>query len=509
MSINSSELSKVLSEEILNLKTSIELEEIGYVIRVGDGVANVHGLYNAFVSEKVEFESGTLGMVINLEQNSVGIIILGDNRQILQGEKVKRTKKFFQTPVGEEMIGRVVNALGVAIDGGEHVITQNTKNVEVGAPSVMVRESIKEPLQTGIKIIDAMIPIGKGQRELIIGDRQTGKTSIALDTIVNQKTASMNNEKVFCVYVSISQKTSNIVKILKKLQETGAISYTIIVSASASDSVAMQFLAPYTGCSIGEYFRDKGQHALVIYDDLSKHAVAYRQISLLLRRPPGREAYPGDIFFLHSRLLERAAKLSKDAGGGSLTALPIVETQAGDISSYIPTNVISITDGQIFLETELFNKGIMPAINIGNSVSRVGSASQIMAIRKLSGTMKLELAQFRELESFMQFSSSLDKNTQKSIESGLKLIEILKQENFNTSTVQEQVVILFLVKKGFLQTIDVDQVKTFESSFLSYMHLTHKDFMENLLSESGKLSESSEENLSIFIRQFLEEAWLK
>ncbi len=505
MSYEISELSELLKKEIEELAPLVELEEVGYVVKVGDGVAFVYGMQNVEVSEKIEFASGELGMVVNLEKEIVGVIIIGDESKIKQGDKVFRKKQLFDTIVGEELIGRVIDVTGNVLDGGKKIFTKKRKNIEIDSPSVISRQSIHQSLQTGIKLIDALIPIGKGQRELIIGDRQTGKTSIAVDVIINQ-TSTPLKERVICIYVAIGQKKSSIARLLETLRSTGAIEHTIVVAAFASDPVAMQFLAPYVGCSIGEYFRDNSRDALIVYDDLSKHAVAYRQISLLLRRPPGREAYPGDIFFIHSRLLERAAKLSDEKGGGSLTALPIIETQEGDISSYIPTNVISITDGQIFLESDLFNKSIRPAINIGNSVSRVGSAAQAKAIKSLVGTMKLELAQFRELESFMQFSSSLDEKTQTSINKGLKLIELLKQDNFSPMSLEEQIVVLFVINKGFLQNVELEEVKKFEKSVLEHLKMINPSLLENIACVK-EITVEIEENLKIFLADFVKNSW--
>ena len=411
MKLNPSEVSEILKREIGDMDQLSTLNEVGYVVAVGDGIAKIYGIDNVQAGEMVEFSSGVKGMVLNLETDTVGVVIMGDDRAVMQGDMVKRTGDILSTPVGPAMLGRVVDALGNPIDGKGPINATEYKRVETKAPGIVVRKSVHEPVQTGIKAIDALIPIGRGQRELIIGDRQTGKTAIAIDTIINQKNAHLEDnttDKIFCIYVAIGQKRSTVAQIVRRLEEAGAMSYTVVVAATASDPAPLQFLAPYTGCTIGEYFRDNGMHALVVYDDLTKHAIAYRQISLLLRRPPGREAYPGDVFYLHSRLLERAAKLSDKNGGGSLTALPIIETQAGDVSAYIPTNVISITDGQIFLESELFHKGIRPAVNVGISVSRVGSAAQTKAMKKVAGSLKLELAQFREMESFAQFGSDLD-----------------------------------------------------------------------------------------------------
>ena len=507
MKLNPAEISEILEREIGNIDQLGELQEVGYVITVGDGIAKVYGIDNVQAGEMVEFDSGVKGMVLNLETDVVGIVIMGDDSNVRQGDKVKRTGEILQTPVGRSMVGRVVDALGNAIDGKGDIITKEYSRVEVKAPGIIGRKSVHEPVQTGIKAIDALIPIGRGQRELIIGDRQTGKTAIAIDTIINQKPAHLagdESEKIYCVYVAIGQKRSTVAQIVRKLEEAGAMEYTIVVAATASDPAPLQFLAPYTGCAISEYFRDNGMHALVIYDDLTKHAVAYRQISLLLRRPPGREAYPGDVFYLHSRLLERAAKLSDDKGGGSLTALPIIETQAGDVSAYIPTNVISITDGQIFLESELFYKGIRPAVNVGISVSRVGSAAQTKAIKKVSGSMKLELAQFREMEAFSQFGSDLDASTQKLISHGRKLTELLKQAQYAPFVVEEQVVSLYAGVKGYLEKIDTSQVREFENKLLDDIRLKGDDILSSIKKDK-QLNEETEKKLKAYLEKFVEE----
>ena len=507
MKLNPAEISEILEREIGNIDQLGELQEVGYVITVGDGIAKVYGIDNVQAGEMVEFDSGVKGMVLNLETDVVGIVIMGDDSNVRQGDKVKRTGEILQTPVGRSMVGRVVDALGNAIDGKGDIITKEYSRVEVKAPGIISRKSVLEPVQTGIKAIDALIPIGRGQRELIIGDRQTGKTAIAIDTIINQKPAHLagdESEKIYCVYVAIGQKRSTVAQIVRKLEEAGAMEYTIVVAATASDPAPLQFLAPYTGCAISEYFRDNGMHALVIYDDLTKHAVAYRQISLLLRRPPGREAYPGDVFYLHSRLLERAAKLSDDKGGGSLTALPIIETQAGDVSAYIPTNVISITDGQIFLESELFYKGIRPAVNVGISVSRVGSAAQTKAIKKVSGSMKLELAQFREMEAFSQFGSDLDASTQKLISHGRKLTELLKQAQYTPFVVEEQVVSLYAGVKGYLEKIDTSKVREFENKLLDDIRLKGDDILSSIKKDK-QLNEETEKKLKAYLEKFVEE----
>lgn len=507
MKLSPSEISEILIKEIGDIEKLTDLQEVGYVVAIGDGIARVYGLDNVQAGEMVEFDSGVKGMALNLEEDMVGIVIMGDDSSISQGDKVKRSGDILQTPVGMPMLGRVVDALGEPIDGKGKIITKDFRQVEVKAPGIVVRKSVHEPMQTGIKAIDALIPIGRGQRELIIGDRQTGKTAIAIDTIINQKQAHLDgneNDKIYCIYVAIGQKRSTVAQIVKKLEEAGAMEYTTVVAATASDPAPMQFLAPYTGCSIGEYFRDNGKHALIIYDDLSKHAVAYRQISLLLRRPPGREAYPGDVFYLHSRLLERAAKLNEDNGGGSLTALPIIETQAGDVSAYIPTNVISITDGQIFLESELFYKGIRPAVNVGISVSRVGSAAQVKGMKSVSGSMKLDLAQFREMEAFAQFGSDLDASTQKLIQTGQKLTELLKQAQYSPLAVEEQIISLYVGTKGYLDTIDLKNVQEFEARLLEEIKLKG-DKIISAIRESKTLSDKTEEELQKFLDKFLAE----
>lgn len=507
MKLNPSEISEILKREIGDIDQISKLQEVGYVVAVGDGIAKIYGMDNVQAGEMVEFASGVKGMVLNLETDIVGVVIMGDDRAVSQGDMVKRTGDILSTPVGPAMLGRVVDALGNPIDGKGPIDAKEHHRVETKAPGIIARKSVHEPVQTGIKAIDTLIPIGRGQRELIIGDRQTGKTAIAIDTIINQKHAHLDNvtaDKIFCVYVAIGQKRSTVAQIVKKLEEAGAMSYTVVVAATASDPAPLQFLAPYTGCTIGEYFRDNGMHSLLVYDDLTKHAIAYRQISLLLRRPPGREAYPGDVFYLHSRLLERAAKLSDKNGGGSLTALPIIETQAGDVSAYIPTNVISITDGQIFLESELFHKGIRPAVNVGISVSRVGSAAQIKAIKKVAGSLKLELAQFREMESFAQFGSDLDPATQKLIQHGLKLTEILKQPQYSPFVVEEQVVTLYAGVRGYLEKIKPSDVKKFEQELISNIRLTGDAILKAIRQEKD-LSNKTEEKLKLFLEKFLKE----
>ena len=505
MQINPSEITKILKEQIKKFGEKAEISEVGQVLSVGDGIARVYGLDNVQAGEMIEFSDGTKGMALNLESDNVGVVIFGDDRSIKEGDVVKRTKAIVDTPVGKQLLGRVVDALGNPIDGkGELDKKLERKRVEVKAPGIIPRQSVNQPMQTGLKAIDSLIPIGRGQRELIIGDRQTGKTAVAIDTIINQKEINKSgNEKnkLYCIYVAIGQKRSTVAQILKSLEDAGAMEYTTIVSATASDPAPHQFLAPYTGCTMGEYFRDNGMHALIIYDDLSKQAVAYRQMSLLLRRPPGREAYPGDVFYLHSRLLERAAKLNDDMGGGSLTALPIIETQAGDVSAYIPTNVISITDGQIFLETELFNQGIRPAVNVGLSVSRVGSAAQTKAMKKVAGSIKLELAQYREMAAFAQFGSDLDVSTQKLLNRGSKLTELLKQNQYSPMTVAQQVIAVFSGVRGFLDDVDLDKIKDLEKNIYKEVESLNPEIIESINS-TGKLDEEIEKKLALVIDQF-------
>ena len=498
MDINPSEITKILKEQIKNLGDKAEVSEIGKVLSVGDGIARVYGLDNVQAGEMVEFQDNSKGMALNLESDNVGIVIFGDDKSIKEGDTVKRTGSIVDVPVGKELLGRVVDALGNPIDGKENLEKNiKRKRVEVKAPGIIPRKSVGEPMQTGLKAIDSLIPVGRGQRELIIGDRQTGKTAVAIDTIINQKKINESDDekkKLYCIYVAIGQKRSTVAQIVKTLQDAGAMDYTIVVSATASDPAPLQFLAPYTGCTFGEFFRDNGMHALIIYDDLSKQAVAYRQMSLLLRRPPGREAYPGDVFYLHSRLLERSAKLNDDNGGGSLTALPIIETQAGDVSAYIPTNVISITDGQIFLETELFNQGIRPAVNVGLSVSRVGSAAQTKAMKKVAGSIKLELAQYREMAAFAQFGSDLDASTQKLLNRGSKLTELLKQDQYSPMTVAEQVVSFYSGVKGYLDTIENNQIRSFEKGLLDLIKNEKPEILESI-QKSGKIEEDTEKLL--------------
>ena len=504
MTINPSEVTKLLKDQIKNFGEKAEVSEIGKVLSVGDGIARVYGLDNVQAGEMVEFDDGSKGMALNLENDNVGVVIFGDDRNIKEGDTIKRTNAIVDVPVGKELLGRVVDGLGNPIDGKGTLTAKNRKRVEVKAPGIIPRQSVNEPMQTGLKSIDSLIPIGRGQRELIIGDRQTGKTAVAIDAIINQKKineSSDEKKKLYCVYVAIGQKRSTVAQITKTLEESGALKYTTIVAATASDSAPLQFLAPYTGCTIGEYFRDNGMHALIVYDDLSKQAVAYRQMSLLLRRPPGREAYPGDVFYLHSRLLERAAKLNDKNGGGSLTALPIIETQAGDVSAYIPTNVISITDGQIFLETELFNQGIRPAVNVGLSVSRVGSAAQTKAMKKVAGSIKLELAQYREMAAFAQFGSDLDASTQQLLNRGAKLTELLKQDQYSPMTVAEQVVSVFTGVKGHLDNIDLNKVKKFEKDIIEKIKSEKPEIIDDIQS-SGKLEEKTEKLLTEIIEDY-------
>ena len=506
MTINPSEITKLLKDQIKNFGEKAEVSEIGKVLSVGDGIARVYGLDNVQAGEMVEFEDGSKGMALNLENDNVGVVIFGDDRSIKEGDTVKRTKAIVDVPVGKELLGRVVDGLGNPIDGKGSLSAKNRKRVEVKAPGIIPRQSVNEPMQTGLKSIDSLIPIGRGQRELIIGDRQTGKTAVAIDAIINQKINESSDEKkkLYCVYVAVGQKRSTVAQITKTLEEAGALEYTTIVAATASDSAPLQFLAPYTGCTIGEYFRDNGMHALIVYDDLSKQAVAYRQMSLLLRRPPGREAYPGDVFYLHSRLLERAAKLSDKSGGGSLTALPIIETQAGDVSAYIPTNVISITDGQIFLETELFNQGIRPAVNVGLSVSRVGSAAQTKAMKKVAGSIKLELAQYREMAAFAQFGSDLDASTQQLLNRGAKLTELLKQDQYSPMTVAEQVISVFTGVKGYLDDVELGKIKKFEKDIIEKIKSKKPELIESIQS-TGKLEENTEKMLSQIIAAYKKE----
>ncbi len=489
MSAKAEEISRILKERISNFSSSQQVSETGSVISVGDGIARVHGLSEVRSGELVEFQNGVVGQAFNLEEDNVGIVIMGDTTSIREGEIVKRTGAIADVPVGEALIGRVVDALGNPIDGLGEIATTERKRIEIKAPGIVGRKSVHEPLQTGIKAIDSMIPVGRGQRELIIGDKKTGKTAIALDTIINQR-----GKGVICIYVAIGQKRSSVAQLVEKLKENDALEHTIVVAATASEPAPLAFMAPYAGCAMGEYFMEKGQHALVIYDDLSKHAVAYRNMSLVLRRPPGREAYPGDVFYLHSRLLERAAKLSDELGGGSLTALPIIETLEGDLAAYIPTNVISITDGQIFLETDLFNSGVRPAVNVGNSVSRVGGAAQTKAMKKVAGTLRLDLAQYREKQAFAQFGSDLDPATQAQLARGERLVEILKQDQYEPMPVELQVISILAVNLGFTDRLEVGQIRSFERELHAYMLANHQDKVD-LLRQKGAITDELAEQL--------------
>lgn len=508
MSIQADEISSILKEKIAAYDVETDMSEIGRVLSVGDGIAQVYGLDKVQANEMVEFASGVKGMALNLEENSVGVVIFGSDESIREGDLVKRTDKIVSVPVGKELLGRVVNALGEPIDGLGKINAKQFSNSEVKAPGIIERKSVHEPVQTGLKIIDSLFPIGRGQRELIIGDRQTGKTAIILDTIINQKkindAAKSEKEKLYCIYVAVGQKRSTVAQVVKTLKDHGAMDYTIVVAATASESAPLQFIAPYSGCAMGEFFRDNGMHAVIFYDDLSKQATAYRQMSLLLRRPPGREAYPGDVFYLHSRLLERAAKMNDDEGAGSLTALPVIETQAGDVSAYIPTNVISITDGQIFLETSLFYQGVRPAVNVGISVSRVGSAAQIKAMKQVSGSMKLELAQYREMASFAQFASDLDASTKKLLDRGARLTELLKQPVYHPMAVEDEVVSIFSGVHGFLDKLPIDAVRRFEAESLQALKVQHPEYLEEIR-EKKALSPELTEKLKNFFSECLKD----
>ena len=495
--IQADEISSIIKERIDNFELNVDINETGKVISYADGIAQVYGLKNVMAGELVEFENGERGMASNLEESAAGIVVLGTGRGLREGTSCKRVGRLLDTAVGEAMIGRVVNSLGEPIDGKGAIETTERRVVEEKAPGIMARKSVHEPLQTGIKAIDALVPIGRGQRELIIGDRQTGKTTVAIDTILNQK-----GEDVICIYVAIGQKASSVASVVRTLEEGGAMDYSIVVNSCAADSAALQFLAPYTAVTIAEYFRDQGKHALIIYDDLSKHAVAYREMSLLLRRPPGREAFPGDVFYLHSRLLERAAKVNDELGGGSITALPIIETQAGDVAAYIPTNVISITDGQIFLETNLFNSGIRPAINVGLSVSRVGGAAQIKATKQVAGTLKLTLAQYRELEAFAQFASDLDENTRKELELGQRMVEVLKQGVNAPLVIEKQICIIYAGTKGYLNDVAVEDVVRFESELHPFIEQKYSNVLD-AIKTNKKLDEDTEEKLKSALEEFL------
>ena len=494
--LNADEISSIIKERIENFDIDVDISEVGKVVGVADGITTVYGLNNVMAGEVVEFENGTKGLVQNLEEASVGVVILGTMEGIREGMSVKRLGELLKTPVGDGMVGRVVNPLGEAIDGKGVIEATESRFIEEKAPGIMARKSVHEPLQTGIKAIDALVPVGRGQRELIIGDRQTGKTTLAIDTIINQK-----GQDVICIYVAIGQKQSTVAATVKKLEEHGAMDYTIIVSASAADSASFQYLAPYAGVTMAEYFRDNGRHAVIFYDDLSKHAVAYREMSLILRRPPGREAYPGDVFYLHSRLLERAAKLNDELGAGSITAFPIIETQAGDVSAYIPTNVISITDGQIFLETDLFNSGIRPAINVGLSVSRVGGAAQIKAIKQVSGTLRLDLASFRELQAFAQFASDLDEHSRAQLERGQRMVEVLKQPPYQPIPVERQVVIIFAGANGYLDDLPVSSVTKFEAELYPFMEAKYSNIFD-AIRESKKIDADTEADLKKALDDF-------
>jgi F-type H+/Na+-transporting ATPase subunit alpha len=499
--IKANEINEIIRAQIENFDASMTVDEVGTVIKVGDGIAEIYGLEKVMAGELLEFPYGVRGLALNLEEDKVGCVLFGDFQKIKEGDEAKRTKRIMSVPVGDALIGRVVDALGNPIDEAGEIITDTYFPVERIAPGIIDRQPVKEPLQTGLKAIDSMVPIGRGQRELIIGDRQTGKTAVAIDTILNQK-----GKDVICIYVAIGQKQSTVAQVRQKLEEYGAMDYTIIVSATASDPAAMQFLAPYSGCAMGEYFRDNGRHALTIYDDLSKQAAAYREISLLLRRPPGREAYPGDVFYLHSRLLERAAKMSDARGGGSLTSLPIIETQAGDISAYIPTNVISITDGQIFLESDLFNSGVRPAINVGNSVSRVGGSAQIKAMKQVAGTLRIDLAQFRELAAFAQFGSDLDKSTQDQLERGKRLTEILKQPQYRPMPVEDQVFIVWTVSNGLADDVEVSDLKRFEEELSTFTKEAHPAVL-NTLREKRSIDDDLKAEMKETIEDFKATRW--
>jgi len=506
MEIKAAEISSVIKDQIANFETKADVAEVGTVLSVGDGIARVYGLDQVQAGEMVEFPGGIKGMALNLEMDNVGVSIFGDDTGIKEGDTVKRTGEIVDVPVGKELLGRVVDGLGNPIDGKGPIQSSEKRRIELKAPGIIPRQSVSEPMQTGIKALDALVPVGRGQRELIIGDRQTGKTAVAIDTILNQKSVNQSNnekEKLYCIYVAIGQKRSTVAQIVKTLEDNGAMDYTIVVSATASEPAPLQFLSAYTGCTMGEFFRDNGMHALIVYDDLSKQAVAYRQMSLLLRRPPGREAYPGDVFYIHSRLLERAAKMSDEHGGGSLTALPIIETQAGDLSAYIPTNVISITDGQIFLETNLFFAGIRPAINVGLSVSRVGSAAQTKAMKKIAGPVKLELAQYREMAAFAQFASDLDASTKQLLDRGARLVEILKQGQYSPLTVSEQVVSIYAGVRGYLDKVAVNDVVRFETEVLNDMRSSHTDLLDAIANEK-ELSKENDDKLKSILDNIVE-----
>ncbi len=504
MEIRAAEISKIIKQQIADFGTEAEVAEVGQVLSVGDGIARVYGLDNVQAGEMVEFPGNIRGMALNLEIDNVGVVIFGDDRTIREGDTVKRTGAIVDVPVGKGLLGRVVDALGNPIDGKGPIESTERQRVDVKAPGIIPRQSVNEPMQSGLKAVDSLVPVGRGQRELIIGDRQTGKTAVAVDAIINQKSVNAGDDeskKLYCIYVAVGQKRSTVAQIVKTLEDNGALDYSIVVAATASEPAPLQFLAPYAGCAMGEYFRDNGMHALIIYDDLSKQAVAYRQMSLLLRRPPGREAYPGDVFYLHSRLLERSAKMNDDQGGGSLTALPVIETQAGDVSAYIPTNVISITDGQIFLETDLFYQGIRPAINVGLSVSRVGSAAQVKAMKQVAGTIKLELAQYREMAAFAQFGSDLDAATQRLLKRGERLTELLKQPQYTPLPVEEQVVSIYAGVRGYLDGIEPNEVTRFEERLLADVRAKHSDILDTIRAD-GEISDSTEEKLKSLMDDF-------
>jgi F-type H+-transporting ATPase subunit alpha len=499
MDIKAEEISKIIREQIGSYAVEVDVAEIGSIISIGDGIARVHGVENAMAGEMLEFPHDVYGIALNLEEESVGVVLLGDYKEIKEGDTVKRTGRIISVPIGDEMLGRVVNALGQPVDGKGPIATKQFAPIERLAPGVVERQPVKEPLQTGLKAIDAMVPIGRGQRELIIGDRQTGKTAVAIDTILNQKDTG-----VVCIYNAIGQKQSTIAQVVRTLDEADAMRYTIVVAAAAADPAPLLYISPYSACAMGEYFRDSGRHALCVYDDLSKHAQAYREISLLLRRPPGREAYPGDVFYLHSRLLERAAKLGSGRGGGSLTALPIIETQAGDLSAYIPTNVISITDGQIFLESDLFHQGVRPAINVGNSVSRVGGSAQVRAMRQVAGTLRLDLAQYRELAAFAQFGSDLDKSTQAQLTRGARLVEILKQPQYEPVPVEKQIAIIFAGTNGYLDNIEIADIRAFETELYDFLEVRHPQILRTI-AEKKQLDDELKASLNQGIKGFATE----
>ena len=508
MDIRAAEISKVIKDQIANFDSQAQESEVGTVLSVGDGIARIHGLDKVQAGEMVEFNGGVKGMALNLEADNVGVVIFGSDTNIKEGDTVRRTETIVDVPVGKALLGRVVDALGNPIDGKGPIATTERRLVEQKAPGIIPRQGVHEPVQSGLKAIDALVPVGRGQRELIIGDRQTGKSAVAIDTFINQRDAHKGdneNEKLYCIYVAVGQKRSTVAQIVKQLEENGAMEYSIVVAATASEPAPLQYLAPYTGAAMGEFFRDNGMHAVIVYDDLSKQAVAYRQMSLLLRRPPGREAYPGDVFYLHSRLLERAAKMSDAMGGGSLTALPIIETQAGDVSAYIPTNVISITDGQIFLETDLFFQGIRPAINVGLSVSRVGGAAQTKAMKKVAGSIKLELAQYREMAAFAQFGSDLDASTQKLLNRGARLTELLKQPQFSPMPFEEQTVSIFAGTNGYLDSVATDRVTEYETQMLSFMRHEHADILKDIRETKkfeGEIKDRTVAALDAFAKQF-------